>query len=549
MSRETLYMRGIWAQRRILLGKWAGRRVYLLSFLGILVLIGTAFLAPTLMGVEAHSSEQFSSAGDLTTYGYNVEHSNFNAAETNITASTAHLLKQKWVHKTKNSLADQPAVTTVAGNTLVFWGDWSGFLHATNVVTNARVWTTFLGQTTDSSCNPPLVGITSSPTVTTINGTLEVIVGGGDDNLYALNAATGKVLWRTPFPGSAPSNYIWSSPTIYNGDIYIGSSSLGDCPLTQGQMLQFDATTGKLLHQFDSVPVGCTGGGIWSSPSIDAADGAVYVTTGTQSKCTGANVYAPALLKLDVSDVSHLLGAWMIPQNQWVGDSDFGTTPTFFQETINGTVVNMVGAANKNGIYYAFNRANISAGPLWQVQIAIKGSCPQCGGGSVASSAWDGHTLFVGGGKVTINNQNCQGSLSAINPNSVTGVNITSTATATPTSTTTATPTATTPTPTSTATSSSVPNAKVNFQWRHCMQSGPVIGSVTVAGATQGNEVAAVSQGNTVIVVNAATGKTVARLTDKSHGSLLYGAPAISDGILFVGNMDGNLYAYSINGA
>jgi len=498
--------------------------VYLFSFLAILVLIGAAFLAPALMGVEAHSNEQFSSAGDLTTYGYNNEHSNFNAAETNITASTARHLKQKWVHKTKNSVADQPAITTVGGNTLVFWGDWSGYMHATNLANNARVWTTFLGQTTDASCNPPLVGITSSPTVTTINGTLEVIVGGGDDNLYALNAATGKVLWRTPFPGSAPSNYIWSSPTIYNGDIYIGSSSLGDCPLTQGQTLQFDATTGKLLHQFDSVPVGCTGGGVWSTPTIDTADNAVYVTTGTQSKCTGANVYAPALLKLDASDVSHLLDSWIVPKAQWVGDSDFGTTPTLFQETINGSVVNMVGAANKNGIYYAFNRANIGAGPVWEAQIAIRGSCPQCGGGSTASSAWDGNTLYVGGGRTTINGKNCQGSLSAINPNNITGAN---------------------PTPTTGTT----PAATVNFQWQHCMQSGPVIGSVTVAGATQGSEVAAVSQGNTVIVVNAANGKTLARLSDKLHGSLLYGAPTISNGILFVGNMDGNLYAYSINGA
>ena len=38
--------------------------------------------------------------------------------------------------------------------------------------------------------------------MTTINGKLEVIVGGGDANLYALDAATGQVLWKTPFPGA-----------------------------------------------------------------------------------------------------------------------------------------------------------------------------------------------------------------------------------------------------------------------------------------------------------------------------------------------------------
>jgi outer membrane protein assembly factor BamB len=481
--------------------------------------IGTWLLIPALAPAPVRSSEQFSAADDLTTYGYSDAHENFNAAETVITASTAHSLKQKWVHPAKNSVSDQPAVTMVNGRTVVFWGDWNGFLHATDLNTNARVWSTYLGQTTDASCNPPLDGVSSSPTITTINGNLEVLVGGGDAHLYALDAATGKILWKTQFPGSSPSLFVWSSPTVYNGYIYIGSSSFGDCPLTQGQVLQLDATTGKLLHQYDTVPPGCTGGGVWSTPTIDEAANAVYVSTGTQSTCTGkvSNAYAPALLKLDASDVSQQLGAWIVPKSQWVGDSDFGTTPTLFQETINGVLTNMVGAANKNGIYYALNRDNMSAGAVWEVPIAVRGSCPQCGGGSIASSAWDGQTLYVTGGHATINGKACQGSIRALNPNAIT-------------------------------LASSPQNATVPFLWQHCLMNGPVLGSVTVAGATPASEVVAVGQGNTVIVVNASNGKTLARLSDNKHGSLIYSPPTIADGVLLVGNQDGNLYAYSLNG-
>ncbi len=82
------------------------------------------------------------------------------------------------------------------------------------------------------------------------------------------------------------------------------------------------------------------------------------------------------------------------------------------------------------------------------------------------------------------------------------------------------------------------------------MKSGPVLGSVTIVGSAAGPAgLVAASQGTTVIVMNASTGSTLARLTDGKPGSLLYDGPTIADGVLFVGNLDGNLYAYSVNGA
>jgi len=48
--------------------------------------------------------------------------------------------------------------------------------------------------------------------------------------------------------------------------------------------------------------------------------------------------------------------------------------------------------------------------------------------------------------------------------------------------------------------------------------------------------------------LNASTGATVARLHDSLAGSKLYDGPSISNGALFVGNIDGNIYAYTLNG-
>ena len=90
--------------------------------------------------------------------------------------------------------------------------------------------------------------------------------------MYALDAITGAVLWSTSL-GSSPSHFIWSSPAVYNGSVYIGVASYGDCPLVQGQLVQLDATTGAIRHVFPVVPNGCTGAGVWATPAIDAVAG------------------------------------------------------------------------------------------------------------------------------------------------------------------------------------------------------------------------------------------------------------------------------------
>ena len=58
-------------------------------------------------------------------------------------------------------------------------------------------------------------------------------------------------------------------------------------------------------------------------------------------------------------------------------DSDWGTTPTL---TTDAAGDQLLSVANKNGILYTFNRNNLSAGPIWQKQIAIGGRLPDLRG-------------------------------------------------------------------------------------------------------------------------------------------------------------------------
>ena len=139
----------------------------------------------------------------------------FNSSETVITAETAPALSRSWQAHAGGGISSEPVV--VDGT--VYWGSWDGYEHAASVTGQAR-WSTFLGKTVSPGCYPSAVGMASTASIqpVTLKGTPTLVdfVGGGDARFYALDAATGTILWSTPL-GSAPGTYIWGSPVVSRG--------------------------------------------------------------------------------------------------------------------------------------------------------------------------------------------------------------------------------------------------------------------------------------------------------------------------------------------
>jgi len=389
----------------------------------------------------------------------------------------------------------------VVSNGLVYWGSFDGYERATNMSGKA-VWQTFLGTTAPPNCQPVgpnsiEAGVAGTGTVTTdvpVNGATSVLyVAGGNSIMYALNAATGAVLWSYNVGGN-PNTFLWDSPVVFGNSVYIAVASFGDCPLVQGQLLQLNRVTGALQNQFNVVPNGCDGGGIWGSPTLDAAAGTIYFDTGTGSDNCPNTPAPPAVYEVRASDLS-LVGMWALPPAQQVGDADFGTTPTLFNGVIGGKSEPLVGVSNKNGIFYAFQRDALPSGPVWSTRIALNGSAPTLGTGDIASAAFDGTTLYVGGD----NSTGCSGTINALNPS--TGA----------------------------------------FIWQHCFTDGGfVMGGAT---ATSGG-VVAVGEGSHIVVLSSATGASLFTFTGTGP---FWGPPSFAEGMLFEGDMAGNLYALSIN--
>jgi outer membrane protein assembly factor BamB len=250
--------------------------------------------------------------------------------------------------------------------------------------------------------------------------------------LYALNAATGALMWQTeigPPSASVPDAYYnWSSPTVASGHIYVGLASGCDKPLIRGGVVELDQHTGQVLHTWHSVPTGSVGGSVWSSAAVSPAGADVWVSTGnecdpTVDTCPAGNKIGHSLSIVHLSGSLQFLQAWQVPGAAGQGhDWDFGSSPTLF--TGSGGLPE-VGACNKDGTYYALAAKPLGGTPLWADPIGTPASggpvanLRAAGAGEcIASAVWDAPAaaLYLSSNTTTIDGTSHPGSIRQASP-------------------------------------------------------------------------------------------------------------------------------------
>jgi PKD repeat protein len=291
-------------------------------------------------------------------------------------------------------------------------GNLSGNLSEINVPTLTKIWADPTASVGVQGCFGTPSGIVSTPAI----WGNEVIVGTGASpgqfgygwvRAYDLTGMlAGHLIWSrnlSAYGGSGSGfwggAYTWSSPVVWDGSVYIGLASGCDNPLIQGQLFRLNAATGGVNAVFAAVPSGETGASIWSSPSIDAKNNTVWITTGNGNKSGPYEKYGQSLIALNATTLAVI--GWA--QEGTLGiDSDFGAGPTLFSNP-QGTPI--VVTVNKNGYEYAFDRANFTGnmspsgsvkGWLWTKDVGG----PQSPG-AIAPSAFGGGQIYTAGGSLS----------------------------------------------------------------------------------------------------------------------------------------------------
>src|SRR5262249_24899747 len=166
-------------------------------------------LVLTLAWVPAAPPVAADPAADWPAYLFGPRHTS-TSASTMITAANAGSLVKAWTFTSpKPTMTGQPAGGFVASPIVsggrVFIGSGTGVFFALDEQTGNVLWSRFLGFAKRTTCNARGIASTATVAVDPSTATSTVYVSSGDGYLFALDAATGSVVWKSVVALQAPT--------------------------------------------------------------------------------------------------------------------------------------------------------------------------------------------------------------------------------------------------------------------------------------------------------------------------------------------------------
>jgi outer membrane protein assembly factor BamB len=372
------------------------RRRLQFGALGLVVFIAITTIAVTVLPHQNDPQQQITytqppraTGADWDGYLMDATNSAYNQQEKTLSPQMIAHLRPIGMFDIGQNIPSKDAVSSSVvsvGNTLYF-GSWDGYEYAVNATTFALRWRQFLGITTPPAadqCFPASAGVSSNALISGDN----LYVGGGAGSMYDLDPTTGTIIWQTKIT-TPPDGYIWGSPLLAHGRIYIGTSSYGDCPLIRASIDMLDAATGQLLKVHYTVGPNEVGNSIWSKGVLDAADHAVIFATGN-GPAGDPESQAIVALNWDTLDV---IGTWAVPKYELGGDSDFGSSCLLVPDVGGGR--RGVVCHNKNGYLYAVAVSPTGLSLSWALKLGRGGDAPEHDMGDINESVFDGKYLYA----------------------------------------------------------------------------------------------------------------------------------------------------------
>jgi polyvinyl alcohol dehydrogenase (cytochrome) len=374
----------------------------------------TTLVATDQLGDRCSGSIKLAGKNSPSWSGWSTDPSNWrfqSAAEARMPDANVPKLKLKWAFGIPNvtSVRSQPAV--FRGR--VYVGANDGTLYSLDAATGCTSWATTAAKAIRSGVAIGKAGKADA-----------VFFGDAIGDVYAIDAESGKFLWSA-HPEEHPAAELTGTPAYFEGRLYIPMSSTEEqfrrrpgyeCCTFRGSVTALDAVTGKTVWKTPMGPdtpsphgkaadgraiLGPSGMAIWSSPTIDRAKRRIYVGTGDNySEVDSAN--ADAVVALDLDSGKMLWSTQFTKENVYkiecgdppaagcappkVPEFDLGASPVLVGEP--GARVLILG--QKTGMVYAVDPDH-DGKLLWHQRAGNGGLL----GGVQWGMASDGHSVYV----------------------------------------------------------------------------------------------------------------------------------------------------------
>ena len=349
-----------------------------------------------------------------TGWGSNTSNTRFQeAAKAGLSTADVPRLKVKWVFGFPGELSANGHPTYAGGR--VFVGSVGGRVYSLSAATGCVHWYLDAGSQ-----------VRSAITVAKAGAGYAAFFGDGKGNAWAVDAATGRQIWKTHVD-DFPVARLTGSPVFYEGRLYVpvasgeeaaGSVPTYECCKFRGSLVALDAATGKQIWKTYTIDqparptgqknktgtalYGPSGAPIWSTPAIDAKLGVIYVTTG-DNYSEPVTKTSDSFMALDMKTGKILWMRQMTENDAYTSacrlpdrtncpdvngpDFDFGASPILVNLR-NGKRALLAG--QKSGIVYALDPDKQGA-ILWQVRVGKGGTM----GGVQWGSAADAQNIYV----------------------------------------------------------------------------------------------------------------------------------------------------------
>jgi polyvinyl alcohol dehydrogenase (cytochrome) len=331
-----------------------------------------------------------------------------------LTIEQVRNLKLKWAFGFDGDLTSfsQPAVF----DGQVFAGSSAGIVYALRAESGCIQWTFQAGGPIRTAIVVAPVGASDSKAAHHA-----VLFGDQSASFYAVEAETGKLLWKKKVD-EHPAARVTGSPVVYQGAhdgvVFVPVSSWEEnfatqpdyhCCTFRGSVVALRVRDGSQVWKTYTVSetpaqrgkgLGPSGVSVWSAPTVDAKRGVLYVTTGNNYSEPATNL-SDSVLAMDLATGRVVWSRQVTPRDIFSGctacmaelgdakgsDFDFGSSAILINL---GNGRDLLVAGQKSGVVWALD-PDRKGEVVWQTRVA-KGSAH---GGVQWGMASDGRNVYA----------------------------------------------------------------------------------------------------------------------------------------------------------